>query len=463
MLAALYIRVSTDEQAKFGYSLPEQEKALREYSTKNGYGVYKVYCDTETGKKESRKQLQEMLHEAKNKCFDAVIVWKFDRFSRNRAFSITTKELLRKQLKIAVLSVTEDIPDSPEGIYLEAMLEANSEFEVLRLAQRVKLGMLGRAKEGLYMGQMPYGYYVENGKVLINEDQANIVRKVFELYNGGWGHLKIARWLNDNKIPTYKGLIGSWQTFQVTQILKNEKYIGLNRWDNELYETDIPKIIDQEIFDFARIQIDKNKKQYTYRGNNYDKFLLLGLLRCGECDCQMRIKLNNAGRANPYYAYMCYNSNLYRGRCTHHKLHRHDILEKNALKILKLVINGDPNLFHVGTPKVDITKNLSDALQKNNTRLTNALNGYLDGIIPPDQYKTIKEKIDKENIEIETELLKLRADQDKIIKMAAQKKALTGWQQFKELKSIIEKKQKLMEFVSFIKVYPEKIYIEFIP
>jgi site-specific DNA recombinase len=451
MLAAIYTRVSTEEQAKTGFSLPEQLNSIKEYCNKNGYGIYKTYSDDETGKKENRPQLQEMLLDAKNKCFNAVIVWKFDRFSRNREFTIRTKNLLRKTYKIDVISITEDIPKTPEGIYLEAMLEANSEFEVLRLAQRVKMGMLGRAKEGLHMGQMPYGYYVENGKVFINEDQANIIRKVFELYNSGWGHLKIARWLNENMVPTYKGKFGSWQTFQVNQMLSNEKYIGINKWDGTAYETNIPVIVDEDIFNFAKTQHDIKKEKYTYRGKNYDKFLFLGLLICGECNSRMRIKLNNAGRAHEYYAYMCYNSNLYRNKCTNNKLYRQEDVDYIILKGLKTAINKMDNISI--KDNLDPSKYLESEYDRNKSKLDKAFKLYIEGYATEEQYKSVKKEIDQRNSVIEKELTKNKEEKLSELKNKAKIKANTKYDEFKELKSILDKKQKLLEFIDFIKIY----------
>lgn len=194
--AALYIRVSTDEQTEL--SPAAQERALKEWAARNGYKILPehIYIDEGiSGKKAiKRPAFMTMIGTAKRKPspFQAILVHKFDRFARSREDSVVYKSLLRKECGVKVISITEQIEDDKFSVILEAMLEAMAEYYSLNLADEVKKGMTEKARRGGYQTHAPFGYEYREAKkpICIKEDEAAAVKMIFEMY------------VNDH-VPTY--------------------------------------------------------------------------------------------------------------------------------------------------------------------------------------------------------------------------------------------------------------------
>ena len=176
--AVIYARYSSDNQTE--QSIEGQVRVCKEYAERNDLLIVKEYIDRAmTGTNDNRPALQQMLYDSKKKGFDFVLVYKFDRFARSRYDSAMNKAIL-KQNGVKLLSATEQISDNPEGIILEGMLESIAEYYSAELSQKVKRGQKESRIKGQFTGgPTPYGYVVRNLKVYINEEQANIVRLMF--------------------------------------------------------------------------------------------------------------------------------------------------------------------------------------------------------------------------------------------------------------------------------------------
>lgn len=193
MKAALYARVSTDEQAQRENSIPAQLRALREYCKREHIEIYKEYTDEGiSGQKLERPAFQDMLSAAYDGKFNLILVHKFDRFARKIEISRNIKTSLHKA-NVNIVSITEPIEDSPMGFFMEGLHELMAEYYVKNLSAEVKKGMNERALKGKHMGQMPYGYYCQNGNVYVNDEQAEVIKKIYNLYLSGYGHFKIAK------------------------------------------------------------------------------------------------------------------------------------------------------------------------------------------------------------------------------------------------------------------------------
>lgn len=452
MIAAIYVRVSTEEQAEEGFSISAQLRALRDYCEKSNIKIYREYMDEGiSGQKENRPAFQQMIKDAESKNFNIILVHKFDRFARKIELSHRVKAQLKKS-SVNVISMTEPVEDSPIGFFQEGLLELLAEYYVRNLAKEVKKGMNERATKGLHMGIMPYGYYVENGTVKVNAEQAAIVKRVFELYLQGWGHLKIARFLNSNNIPSYTGKIGIWQTYNIAKILKNYCYIGKLNWDGNIYDANFPSIIDEEDFNLVQKYTGEKKEKYTYRGSNFDKFLLLGLLFCGECKKSMRIKVNNAGRKGEYYAYMCYYSNLYRNNCGSFRLHRHNLVDETVIEYIKNVAKkriAAPKIEDKSSNSIDI---FTDRIRKIDGEIDRAKKAYLAEVFTLEEYKSTKDKLEQEKAFLETEIENhnKNSENNKLEKL--QLKLDNLMTAFEEAETIQEKKNILMKFITRIEL-----------
>ncbi len=359
MKSALYVRVSTEEQAVEGFSIPAQTKQLSEYCEKNSIEVYKIYADEGvSGQKENRPQFQLMIKDACNKMFDVILVHKFDRFARK----VELSQRIKLQLKAAgvnVISITEPIENSPIGFFQEGILELLAEYYVRNLSQETKKGHVERASQGLHNGSVPYGYVIDHSSpalMSINDDQADIVRLVFDLYiNKGYGSTKIARILNESNIPS--AIKVQWAFFTVNYILNNPKYAGYIMYDGKLYEGKHEPIVSKESFDLVKkYQKDRTWKR-EYRGKNFELFTMLGLLKCGYCGKVMRIH----NYTKNHYGYVCNNSTHTDrlDRCTHGEHYR-------AEKLESAIENESMTLLAEGVSKsIKMTTHIHSCLPEN--------------------------------------------------------------------------------------------------
>ena len=182
--AVIYARYSSDNQNE--QSIEGQLRVCQDYAQRNDMLILNTYIDRAmTGTNDNRPDFQKMIKDSNNKEFEYVIVYKIDRFSRNKYETAKYKKIL-KDNGVKMLSAMENIPDSPEGIILESLLEGMAEYYSAELSQKVKRGMNETRLKGNFTGgQIIYGYKVENRKVIIDEEKAEIVRYIYSQYARG--------------------------------------------------------------------------------------------------------------------------------------------------------------------------------------------------------------------------------------------------------------------------------------
>ena len=232
--AAAYIRVSTDGQLE--YSPDSQLKVIRDYAQKHDFLLPEAYIFREeegiSGKEaKKRPAFMRMIGIAKQKTkpFDCIILWKFSRFARSRRDSIVYKTMLRKQLGIDVVSVTEQLGDDKLSLLLEAVIEAMDEYYSINLAEEVKRGMLEKVSRGEPVTPPPFGYRMQEKQYIPDPTTAPIVQWMFRLCAQGVPCNEIARRLNAMGIPTARGQ--RWETRAVAYLLHNPVYLGKIRWN----------------------------------------------------------------------------------------------------------------------------------------------------------------------------------------------------------------------------------------
>lgn len=237
MKAAIYARYSSDNQRE--ESIEAQVRAIKEYADKNGIIITKVYTDeAKSATTDNRPKFLEMIKDSEFRLFDAVIVHKLDRFSRDRYDSAYYKRVLKKN-GVRLISVLEHLDDSPESIILESVLQGMAEYYSKNLAREVMKGMKETALQCKHTGGIPpLGYNIdpETKKYVVNADEAKAVRIIFEMYSEGYGYNQIIDKLN---YLGYKTKIG--RTFgknSLSEILRNEKYIGTFVFNK------VPKMMD---------------------------------------------------------------------------------------------------------------------------------------------------------------------------------------------------------------------------
>ena len=274
--AVIYARYSSERQTE--QSIEGQLRVCNEYAEKNNITVVKTYIDRAmTGTNDNRSDFQRMLKESAKQAWNMVLVYKLDRFSRNKYEMAMHKKTLRDN-GIKLISCMENIPDTPEGIILESLLEGMAEYYSAELSQKVKRGMNESRRKGYFTGGfLIFGYRAENKRVIIHEEEAAILRKVFEACAAGKQIKSIISELNQRNI-LYRGKPFARNT--VYNLLKNEKYIGIVRHGDEIFTNIYPPIIPKEIFETVKAKLDQNK----YGKHPPDVFYLLkNKLKCGYC------------------------------------------------------------------------------------------------------------------------------------------------------------------------------------
>ncbi len=233
--AAVYIRVSTDNQLDIS---PESQMAeIKCYAKNNNLLILDEFIFIEeegvSGRSANKRAaFQTMIATAKMKPkpFDVLLVWKFSRFARNQDESTYYKSILRKKCEIDIISVSEPIMEGMYGRLIEMIIEWQDEFYSYNLGMEVRRSMKLKAEKGLYNSSAPYGYdHVKGGIPSINEEQAAVVRLIFEKFVNGEDKNAIVRYLNDNHIKTKRGNI--WTSETVKYLLENPFYIGKLRWN----------------------------------------------------------------------------------------------------------------------------------------------------------------------------------------------------------------------------------------
>jgi DNA invertase Pin-like site-specific DNA recombinase len=299
--AVVYARYSSHAQRDA--SIEEQVADCEVYARLNGLRIVKVYADRHlTGKNDNRPQFQQMMKDAAHGRWRYVIIWKTDRFARNRYDSATYKYRLKRH-GVRVLSAKESIPDGPEGILLESVLEGSAEYYSANLAQNIKRGMHYNALDcKVNSGSVPFGYCKgPDGRFAVQEAEAEVVREIFRKAAAGTPFVEIANDLNGRGIRTKRG--GRWGKGSFHRMLQNESYTGVYRFGDVRVEGGMPAIIDQvQFLQVQRVLTTKKNPQGRHRENG--EYLLTGKLYCALCGSPMVgvAGTGKSGALHHYYA-----------------------------------------------------------------------------------------------------------------------------------------------------------------
>lgn len=334
MNVVLYMRYSSDKQTE--QSIEGQERICRAFCEQQGYEIVNRYIDRATSAfkdADKRTQFQKMIKDSEKNLFEAVVVYKLDRFARNRYDSATYKAKLKKN-GVRVISATENISDNPEGVILEAVLEGMAEFYSKELSQKVTRGMTETAlKCNSVGGHIPLGYKVKDKKLVIAEDKAAIVREAFESYANGMTITEICNVFNSKGYRTMKNSEFNKNSFR--SMFKNEKYIGVYKYKDIRIEGGVPAIITKELFDRVAQRL-KDNAEAPARGKAKTNYLLSQKLFCGHCGTAMVGESGKSANGNVYHYYSC--GKRKRERSCDKKPLKKDFIEKivveNALNLL---------------------------------------------------------------------------------------------------------------------------------
>lgn len=276
MKVAIYLRVSTTEQAEEGFSIAAQKERLKAYIQSQGWTLASVYEDGGySGGTINRPSFNKLRDDMRLKQFDLILVYKLDRLSRNmRDLSNLVHEM--DESGVYFKSATEPFDTTtPAGKLIFNMLGSVAEFERGMIAERVKMGMMQKAKEGkgLLGFNHPYGYDYHNGTLTINEVEADVTRSIFAMYLTGSSLSAIADQLNSRGIRTKN--TRSWSKQTVLNVLSNPLYAGYHRWSAFYWKGNHTPVIDIKTWNRAQ-------KVKSYRSKSNRHFLQVEKLSDGE-------------------------------------------------------------------------------------------------------------------------------------------------------------------------------------
>lgn len=296
--AAIYARYSTGPN-QTDVSIEGQEKICTEYIDRHGYTFVGMYADKHiSGRTDKRPRFQQMIDDARAGSFDVVVVYSLDRFSRDKYDSAIYKKVLRDH-GVTVESASESIPEGPEGILFEGMLEAMAEYYSAELSKKIRRGLdVNASKSRSVGGPTPFGYTLKDGVYEMDPKEAPHVAEVFKMYLGGSTFADCARYLNSLGFSTGKGNPFSSNT--VKKILSNKKYCGYYMYNGAEIEGGMPQLVEEDVFYKVQRRMKKNKP-HKPRG----EYALSGKLICGKCDSLMRGTSGTSKTGDVHYYYKC--------------------------------------------------------------------------------------------------------------------------------------------------------------
>ena len=420
-IAGVYIRVSTEDQAREGFSLGEQEEKLRQLCNYKGYEIYKVYCDAGISAKdmEHRPKFQEMLQDMRDGKINYIVAYKLDRVTR----SVRDLEELITQLEknnTYLVCDRDDVNTSTaNGRFFVRMLTVLSQLEIEIVSERTKFGMVGAIKSGHLPGVKPLGYINDSTRrTIIDPATAPIIKRVFDLYLSGKTYLQIAKIFNEENVLNKK-----WRDCYIEKIINNKIYMG--DWEQYksigkkeglepiIYMNVVDPIVPRYIWEECQAQKIINQRTYT-RDRVYTFFQKI---KCPHCGKIMKCK-GAGGKKKRYIYYNC-------EKC--HENIREAYIEEAFKSVIAELIRFDNEYNELFLPlfadkealvnKSDIEKEIIK-LTKQKERIKKA---YMSEVVELDDFKedlkVINQKLDTltEQLEKENELNEKRFTPEKVM------------------------------------------------
>ena len=461
MKAVIYARYSSDNQRE--ESIDGQIRECTAFAEKNGITILRHYIDRAcSAKTDNRPAFQEMVKDSVKKLFDMVIVWKLDRFARNRYDSARYKAQLKKN-GVKVVSATEVISEGAEGIILESVLEGYAEYYSADLSEKVIRGRTDNALKCMYNGgTLPIGFVIdEEQHFQIDPLTAPFVLEVFKRYDEGATMKELRDWLNENGIRNKLGKPLNYNSIQ--HMLKNRRYIGEYQYRDVLIPDGIPAIVPKELFDRVQEKIEKNKKAPA-RHKAEDDYLLTTKLFCGYCGAYLCGESGKSRNGTIHHYYKCVSVKKKRTDCKKKPVRKQWLEDLVVNEVMKVVMD-DQAIEAIVSMVMDLqdreNTNLplyEQQLQEAQRGIDNLLNAIQQGILT----KSTKTRL--EELEATKEDLEIKIANEKIAKPRISPEFVTFWlHKFRKLDVRQQSHRKMLidAFVNAIYLYDDKMVITF--
>ena len=460
MTAVIYARYSSDNQRE--ESIEGQIRECTAYAEKNGITVIKHYIDRAfSAKTDNRPEFQQMIKDSGKKLFDVVLVWKFDRFARNRFDSANYKMILKKN-GVHLISVMEPIAEGSQGILVETLLEGMAEYYSAELSEKVIRGQTENALKGKCTGGTgTIGYKIDEEKFYhLDPLTSPLVLEAFQRYDNGDKMVEIVNFLNDKGVRNMLG--GKMTHSSVNTMLKNRRYIGELSFRDIVVPDAIPVIVPKDLFDRVQKRLDKNKRAPAC-GKADEEYLLTTKLFCGKCGALMFGESGTSATGRTYYYYKC--ANVKRRKGCNKKTVQKDWLEDLVVRETMKLIQDDAVIDKIVQLVMDVQNQenttiplLEKQLREVNKKLDNLMKAIEDGLYT----RTTKERL--EALEAQKDELTAKIADEKLKKPNFNEDFIRFWlMKFRKF-DISQKKQRktLIEiFVNAIFLYDDRMLITF--
>ena len=325
MNAVIYARYSCENQRE--ESISGQLRKNHEEAKRLNLKVTSIYVDrAKTARNDNRPEFQRMIKELDKSNVSAVIVWSYDRFTRNRLDALLYRRYLSNR-DVRLISCTEPLIEGPAGIFVESIIDANAEYYSASLSEKVKRGHKENALQILSNGgRLPLGYKIADRKFDIDKENAEIVQEIFARYIQGEEKTAIVRDLNTRFEGTHK-----FNTDRLTRILRNQKYTGTYVYNDTIINNAIPLIVSSDDFNRAQKLLNQMSRKKPFHEDKEEYFLSKTTL-CNHCGASIIGESGTSKSKNIHRYYLCSSKKNSRGKCKESKAIRKNQLETIVLR-----------------------------------------------------------------------------------------------------------------------------------
>ena len=461
MKAVIYARYSSDSQRE--ESIEGQLRECTAFAEKNGITILRHYIDRAfSAKTDNRPEFQAMIKDSSKKLFDMIIVWKLDRFARNRYDSARHKAQLKKN-GVKVVSATETISDGAEGILLESMLEGMAEYYSADLAEKVVRGMTENALKCKYNGGTPpLGYVIDSEQYFqIDPLTAPFVLEAFKRYDEGATMTQIRDWLNEKGIKNTRRQEMTYNSIQ--HMLNNRRYIGEYSYREVIIPDGIPAIVPKDLFDRVQEKMAKNKKAPA-RHKAEDDYLLTTKLFCGYCGAYLCGESGTSRTGLVHHYYKCVSVKKKRAECHKKPVKKQWIEDLVVDETMKMVMD-DKAIEAIVSMLMELQNRESSSLplyekelKDTEAAIDNMLNAIQQGIFN----KSTKARLDE--LEAAKDELENMIACEKLAKPKITEEQMMFWlHRFRKLDVRQQSHRKILidTFINAIFLYDDKMVIAF--
>ena len=444
-------------------SIEGQLRECKEYAEKNHITILSTYIDRAlSAKTDNRPEFQRMIKDSAKCLFDVVIVWKLDRFARNRYDSAHYKSALRKN-GVKVISATELIAEDSTGILLESLLEGYAEFYSAELSEKVGRGMTENALKCKFNGgTVPTGYIINSEQHFqIDPAAAPVVLEMFTLYDKGATMQKLVDLLNERGFRTARG--GKFTLNIINRLLKNRRYMGEYRYRDIVHPNAIPVIVPQDLFERVQERMAKNKKAPARAKAVEETYLLTTKLFCGKDGVFMVGESGTSKTMKVHRYYRCVNTK--KKRLCDKKPIKKDYIEKRVVEATMKLIQDENVVCYIVDTALELQSRessslplLKQQLDETMKSINNMLNAIQQGVLT----SSTKQRLDE--LEETKSNLEISILQEQMQKPLLTREQLTFWIcRFRNIDvTIQEQRQRLIDiFVNSVYVFDDHAVITF--